>query len=284
NLFIGIYLSNSFGNIISNNVISGNDNGISMEYSNINTITNNTITENENGLYLHGEEPNPIAGNAIIANTVSNNTLGISLTYSENNLVYHNNFVNNSNQAYTFDSEDLWDWEGEGNYWSDYAGEDSNFDAIGETPYQTGDASVDNYPLVGVFHSFSFTWETETFHVSVISASKIVEFSFVQPEKKISLNVTESGFCKVTFPTVLLGGPYTVLADSPNPVIVVPTSDDTHAIFYIIYNQDTNEIQIKGSSAVPEFSSIPLLLAAMLLVLTMSAIAKKNSQRLVKRA
>jgi len=35
-----------------------------------------------------------------------------------------------------------------GNYWSDYNGTDTNYDGIGETPYEVDANNTDRYPLV----------------------------------------------------------------------------------------------------------------------------------------
>lgn len=155
NSFMGIYISKSRGNTIINLEISKNSYGIFLdEFSTANILMNNTITENQWGLYLNGEN-GKISENIIMTNTVSNNKVGISLLYSENNIIYHNNFINNSDQAYAYGSVNTWDCDGEGNYWSDYTGKDSDNNHVGDTPYIINKDNIDNYPLTIVIPEFS---------------------------------------------------------------------------------------------------------------------------------
>ena len=69
---------------------------------------------------------------------------------SSENVIYHNNFINNTLQA-----EDpwtnQWDYNCQGNYWSDYTGADADGDGIGDKPYYIGPNGVDHYPLMAPF-------------------------------------------------------------------------------------------------------------------------------------
>jgi len=94
---------------------------------------------------------NAISGNNITANK----DYGIYLSYSSDilgfhNSVYHNNFVNNTNQVYSKVSVNIWDdgYPSGGNYWSDYAGVDTDGDGIGDTPYDIDANNQDRYPLI----------------------------------------------------------------------------------------------------------------------------------------
>ena len=78
-----------------------------------------------------------------------NCTYGISMQHSEGNTIYHNNFMNNEEQLYQLNSSNIWDNDREGNYWSDYQGDDLDSDRIGDT--STPHLGFDYYPLLDVF-------------------------------------------------------------------------------------------------------------------------------------
>jgi len=87
----------------------------------------------------------------IMGNTVQDDYLGIYLwTYSRNNTLYHNNLINNTGgNAYDEGIYNQWDSGSAGNYWSDYAGNDTDHNGIGDAPYDIpGGTSIDRYPLM----------------------------------------------------------------------------------------------------------------------------------------
>ena len=158
----GIYLPNSFDNSISGNNVTNNMAGIILVYSSINSISGNNIIANGHGIPIHSSSSNTIFGNDLVANSY-----GIFLDDSAGNIIYHNIFLNNTRQVYDFSwdpppvppSMNTWDWgyPSGGNYWSDYAGNDtysgpyqneSGYDWIGDSSYVIDENNQDNYPLM----------------------------------------------------------------------------------------------------------------------------------------
>jgi parallel beta-helix repeat protein len=141
----GIYLSSSGGSSVQNNVIVNNKWGICLSASVTCHIANNTVAMNAiHGIFLSASSNS----NIVLNNTVSDNNYGIFLALSSSNTIHHCNFVSNVNQAYDPHSNQ-WDDGSEGNYWSDYAGVDSEPNGIGDTPYAIpGGPNQDRYPLM----------------------------------------------------------------------------------------------------------------------------------------
>jgi len=249
----GVYLYYSSSNVISgNNVSSNNDCGIWIrQLSSSNVISGNNISDNDCGVYLYYS-----SGNVISGNNVSSSKDGIYLSDSSNdNTIYHNNFVDNIGQVWS-DSVNVWDYGNEGNFWSDYAGQDLNGDGIGDTPYVMDLNNQDNYPLMGTFSDFTVTWKEETYHVTTVCNSTISIFRFeIGPEtgnKIIRFNVTGEdgtvGFCRFMTPTDLMNYPFIVLVDEEE---IAPTlldvSNGTHVHLYFTYIHSSHTITIISS-------------------------------------
>lgn len=123
-----------------------------------NTLAN-TLSDGGYGIFLNGNN-NTVTGNQVgtpgisvggsdnilTNNTIANSTSGLGI-YGNNNVVYHNDIINCTNPASQSGSNNSWSYNGEGNYWSSYAGSDSNLDGIGDTPF-SANGVVDNYPFM----------------------------------------------------------------------------------------------------------------------------------------
>lgn len=278
----GIRLYVSAGCIISDNNILNNNDGVSLYYSSDNTVSNNTIQSNTYyGINLDSSRKNLIVNNFIMYNGLSGvsmlfandnvicgNTInsnypyGINLYLSDNNTVYHNNF-NNPTQIGGAGTN-FWDYDGEGNYWSDYSGVDlfsgpyqnvSGSDGIGDAPYIISEFNRDNYPLMGSFSDFEVTLEEETYHVSIISNSTISDFGFEIGKETgnriICFNVTGDegsiGFSRVSIPAGLMQS-YFVFVDS---VEITPrllnVSGTSRICLYFTYFHNNNTVSVISS-------------------------------------
>ena len=148
--------SSSNNNTLSGNNASFNGWGIYLASSNNNTLISNKVMWNYYNIYLLSSK-----NNTLISNNVLSTCYGIVMYSSSSNLIY-NNYFNNTNNAYD-DGVNTWNitktaginiiggsWLG-GNYWSDYAGEDTNGDYLGDTmlPYNSMITNDGDYlPLV----------------------------------------------------------------------------------------------------------------------------------------
>ncbi len=125
----GILLNYSNYNTIINNTINSNfDKGIEGEYSNFNSIINNTISDNNYGINF-----NKSIENIIFNNTIMNSTnFGLKFDSNcANNYLYDNHILFNNNQA-TDTGNNFWNNSNqEGNYWSDYIGQDTGYMTYG---------------------------------------------------------------------------------------------------------------------------------------------------------
>ena len=249
----GVYLYYSSTNMIADNNASNNDSGIWIrQLSSNNVIADNDLSNNEYGIYLYYSSNNVIVNN----NAYSNNEYGIYLYYSSNNnTIYHNNIINNIDQVWS-DSVNVWDYGDEGNYWSDYTGQDLNGDGLGDNPYVINVNNQDSHPLMGKFSNFKVAWKGKTHHVSITCNSTISDFRFEilreTGNRMVGFLVSGEdgsvGFCRVMIPTELMNYSYIVLVDGEE---IIPTlldvSDNVHAYLYFTYVHSNRTIQIISS-------------------------------------
>ena len=179
----GIIMRSANNSTIANNTISNVGTGVSVDvYGTGNIIAGNNLTNiNGNavwvwttnntivGNYIKANSGSGIrfsdwSGNTVTGNHIENNSIGVACWAGNPipagliNLIYYNNFINNTlqflNEAiFKANSSELlypalvnvWDNGTVGNYWSDYNGNDSDGNGIGDTPYLV----EDHYPLEG---------------------------------------------------------------------------------------------------------------------------------------
>lgn len=147
---------NCHDNTIVNNTI--NDNvvaGISLLKSGGNVISGNQIARNgKYGIQIQGDG----GENSIVSNSIMGSQTGIYLESSMNQ-IQGNSFLDNVVQTQDRGAN-LWNapYPRGGNYWGDYAGEDSmggadqnspGSDGFGDTPYVIKEGTMDSYPVMG---------------------------------------------------------------------------------------------------------------------------------------
>jgi len=120
-----------------------------------NLFYSNRLIQNVNGIFVTGGNNNTFFSNELIRNTFGATVETAEWCWDQskpNATFYHNNFFGSVQQVNSSTSPaGFFDAGGEGNYWSDYTGTDSNGDGIGDTPYLIDDNRRDNYPLMCPF-------------------------------------------------------------------------------------------------------------------------------------
>ena len=263
--------------------ISNNWQGLLLAYTENSEVANVTVSRNNYGIYLHGSSNNTFVGNNML-----NNTYGMRLQSNSIDTIYKNNFINNTSQVSCFSQGSIWDNGAEGNFWSDYDGEDSNQDGIYDEPYMINTENQDSFPLVSPFslsrRFYCGTWDQTPYYVVICSNSTVAGFIFEPDLKKICFNVTgpsgTKGFCNVTVPKALLNGIYEVSEDDSILDFSI-SSNGSCSFVYFMYNHSTRYVKITGTTAIPEFNMPSLLLVIFLMFTLLSfllALRKKVRQ------
>jgi len=305
NNFVGIRLWNTTNSRIENVTTMKMSSGISLRYSSNNVVLGNTVIEaTGSGIHLSDASDfnklisNKISysywglfflesfNNTVFDNYVFSNTNGVGFRRnSSDNIIFHNNFVENVLQVdtgYGFkNTTNSWDNDAEGNYWSNYTGVDLDLDGIGDTEHVIDANNIDNYPLMGMFHSFHTVLG---YDVNVISNSTILNFLLsIQIDLQtpgftvtsIRFYVTGEagmGFFRILIPTALMNITYKVFVNGTEvSYTLLPLSNNTHSYLYFTYNHLTQEIII-----IPEFPSLIILPLFMIATLLAAIIYKRK--------
>ena len=132
---------------------------------------------------------------------------------------------------------------------------------------------------------FWAVWENVDYPVLILSNSTVSNFTFDQPEAKISFNLTgpsgAKGFCNVTIPKNLLkDNPWTITVNGVPITDFSKTENDTHSFIYFTYTHtSTLQVTIQGTWVVPEFPTHLTLLAFVIIITIPLAFIKKKRNR-----
>ena len=141
--FMGISLYDVFGVTVRNFVIQGFENGIFIREQGRHFVYSNYIAENGYGISFYYSTSSYVTNNVVAENDVGFYFEGAVL-----NTVAFNLIIDNADQIDGDVSDNFWtDESGYGNFWSNYWGEDTDGDGIGDTgalPHE----GVDDNPLV----------------------------------------------------------------------------------------------------------------------------------------
>jgi parallel beta-helix repeat protein len=249
--------------------------GIEPEDSQLCTVSRNNASNNKVfGIWLL-----ECSDFSVTANHVQGNNIGIGLRDSNFNDIFHNNFVANKYTTTIQNStENKWNVEGEGNYWSDYEGSDANHDGLGDTAYTINEVNTDQFPLMGTFQAFSILPD---YRVDVVSNSCIADFAYDESTRTINLHVSRSsetqsfGFCRVSVPKLLISPPYAVIID--NGLTEILWFNDTirengkYKWIYFSYGVTAREVNI-----VPEFPNVIIVLLSMGIILPAILVCRRK--------
>lgn len=157
NIMERVYLTSFHSGIISNNSFIAIRIG-RYDPCNYNIISKNKIEGTSyQCIEISGSSHNIFTANHIVNFDENYSGIGVSIYNTSNNTFFRNNFIKTRTPVSVQTDVCVWDFNGEGNYWSDYDGVDWNRDGIGDTSFQINDNNVDNFPLIRPFDLESFS-------------------------------------------------------------------------------------------------------------------------------
>jgi len=112
----------------------------------------------------------------------------------------------------------------------------------------------------------------KTFYVHVLTNSTMLPYTaptvtFNQTGKKISLRFDGGSFCNVTIPVELLDGGFLVLIDGVRSGFTL-TVNATHSFLYLTYGGGIHEVEIIGTTVIPEFPATPIYVIAVATIIS----------------
>jgi parallel beta-helix repeat protein len=211
----GIFVEMCWNTYIEDNYVSMSLNGIYNNDSFYTHIFRNYVNNNS----MYGIAVTVMSTNVTVEeNNIEMNGVGVHVRYwsmpMQYVLIFHNRIVDNAVQA-TDDNFLLTAWDNGypsgGNYWSDYYGNDTDGDGIGDTPYVISDDVADRYPLMA---PWSPSEPPEPGVVCVSNGTSVTIFEQTGGVYSYTFSVSELMTTGGTFSTVaMLSETYTITSD-----------------------------------------------------------------------
>jgi parallel beta-helix repeat protein len=191
----GIYFYNCRYGSIYYNILSNSATGIRLYYSSSSpsnhNVRNNKITT-PNGW---GIELTNVNGNTFTGNWLQEGSWGVYISSSGSNTLYRNNFVQNHRQAYNNGGGNLWDQNGEGNYWSDYNG---------TGVYRLLPTGTDNYPLKTTWSEHDISLVSVTPSTNSAGLGSVVNIT-VTARNNANITVSETFTVTAKYNSTIIG-------------------------------------------------------------------------------
>jgi len=112
--------------------------------------------------------------------------------------------------------------------------------------------------LIATTTSYPIEWNGDTYHISISSILSDHNLTFSQPDKELAFNIRGpegiDGVCTVAIPVELLGGDFTVIFDGES-LDYGYSQNSTHAFIDFEYTSGLHEVNVIGTTVIPEFSS-----------------------------
>ena len=116
-------------------------------------------------------------------------------------------------------------------------------------------------------NNFVASWNSVNYPVQIITASKVEKFSFDQKSKTIVLTLDNNAPILAIIPKSLIGGPFGVQLNDV-PMEFKPYYQNATHSWIKIAPTSSGSLKIIGSTVVPEFFSLPVLIFAIAIVIT----------------
>lgn len=142
-------------------------------------------------------------------------------------------------------------------------------------------ANAYHYPVAGSGYEFAVTIVSN-------ATCRFFDYSNLESEMRLMYNLDANWnlnrlvMSNITIPHEMLAGPYVLTVDGGGPDSIAYDSNSTHTTIHFTYlhqSHDNHNIEIVGTTAIPELSSITILPLLLLMSLAAIAVMKRHTTR-----